>query len=159
MHSVCTRVPFGPRSNFIKKFLSLRHQFVIRYKIILSVTVMLLVLGKCTEYPTAFLSLRVLKFWCNIFASACKCMFFICPLSFIGDWVGMVQWWGLTNVALVQFKDQASHMGWGCCCFSLFLKSFLFGSSGFPCSTKTNLPNSNSTWKQWRRRATSWNVC
>ena len=28
----------------------------------------------------------------------------------------------------------------------------------FPPSTKTNILNSNSTWKQWTRRANSWNA-
>ena len=40
---------------------------------------------------------------------------------------------------------------------------FVIGSC--PCSegsspcTKSNIPHSNSIWKQWTRRATAWNVC
>ena len=39
---------------------------------------------------------------------------------------------------------------------------FIFGPrpcyEGFSPFTKTKTPHSNSTWKQWTRRATSWNV-
>ena len=74
---------------------------------------------------------------------------------------GMAQWWEhspLTSVAWVQFPDLASHVGWVCHWFSSSLQGFFSGSSGFPPSTKTNIPNSNLIWKQWTRRATQWNV-
>ena len=34
---------------------------------------------------------------------------------------------------------------------SSLLRGFFSGFSGFPPSTKTNIPNSNSTWKQWTK--------
>ena len=50
------------------------------------------------------------------------------------------------------------HVGWVCCwCWSL-LQGFFLGLSSFPPFTKTNIPNSNLTWKQWIGRATLWNV-
>ena len=38
-----------------------------------------------------------------------------------------------------------------CCWFSSLLRGFFSGFSGFPPSTKTNTPNSNSIWKQWMK--------
>ena len=64
----------------------------------------------------------------------------------------MAQWWERsppTAVARVRFPDHASHVGWVCCWFSFLLRGFFSGFSGFPPSTKTNTPNSNSIWKQW----------
>ena len=43
-------------------------------------------------------------------------------------------------------------MGWVCCWFSSLLQWFISWSFEFPPFTKINIPNSNSTWKQWTRR-------
>ena len=73
--------------------------------------------------------------------------------SFTSKWygdAGLAQWWERlppTAVARVRFPDLVSHVGWVCCWFSSLLQGFFFGFSGFPPSSKTNTPNSNSIWE------------
>ena len=48
------------------------------------------------------------------------------------------------NVSRVRFPHPASQVGLFCCWFSSLHRGFFSGFSGFPPSTKTNTPNSNS---------------
>ena len=50
------------------------------------------------------------------------------------------------------------HVGWVCCWCWSSLQGFSLGSFSFPPFAKTNILNSNLTWKQWIGRATLWNV-
>ena len=45
-----------------------------------------------------------------------------------------------TNAAQVWFLDFMSYVGWVCCWFSSLCQGFLSRYSGFPPSTKTNIP-------------------
>ena len=56
-----------------------------------------------------------------------------------------------TKVARVRFPDPASHVGWICGWFSSLFRGVFSGFSGFPPSTKTNTPNSNSI-RKWGSR-------
>ena len=55
----------------------------------------------------------------------------------------------------VRFRDLTTYVGWVRCWFSSLPQGSFSGFSAFPPSTKTNIPNPNSTRTQWTGRATS----
>ena len=74
---------------------------------------------------------------------------------------GVAQCWErslYTTVAWVWFTDLVSRVGWVFRWFSTLLCGVFLRVLPFPPSTKTNILNFNPTWKQWTRRANSWNV-
>ena len=69
-------------------------------------------------------------------------------------WEGKQRWRGGETLASHQYASGSIpalnwYVGWVCCWFSSLLWGFFSGYSGFPSSTKINIPN--STWKQWMK--------
>ena len=81
---------------------------------------------------------------------------------YVREGAGMEQWWEHsppTNVARVRFPVDRFwwwHLGWVCCWFSSLLWGFFSGYSGFPPSTKTNIPKFQFDLETVNERATLW---